>query len=698
MDENSPFRLAEDVISKLDRLEEEVGLPDLDSVYDEIYQKNTRVGTHDRENVMKTIKFLLYSFVEWDLHDLANAISLNVDGTLNLAIDAGYVMEICSNFIVVDSLGYVQFAHLSVREYFNGGRSAIVFSGTDAHAQIAEVCLAYVMSPRAQEIVKMREVHCRKGCINKKTVCNSVPSREETSENAPRTPESYYDDRLDTNALGLHMYASVLCLEHCMLASMRRQEGTLGRLFTAFMSNSEINAAFLTWIQSEAKTETFPNYPRNWTAQFDFIGYLIKRNHARAHPQDTFFAACIYGFTEIIQDTMRSAVKVDMDIRNESGYPALFLASKFGPLAVAELLLDKGADPNISHYRNARTPTPLYASVLGVRPNMVALLLSRGADASARFGRYTTYFGIMDDCRGGGTLLHALARERGIAGAWGIPRERGPMEESNISSIVSLLLEHGVPMEAVNSEGQTPLHVACVSINLLAMSTLLHHGASQSAQNQQGLTPLMSIVKDIGILNGSTAAMELLLKKASIADIVCRGMQEAHSVLSLSLDVLKPDVTLLILNNVDLEAARELGTEEGDEFVELSRILETIKHLFERGSEKFEKLKIIVTGCRSQRSMITYLQPIAETVFLANLGLDYVDHWTQLEESPLTSVLNQQLLMKERGDDDREMMIHRMTMRHMTMMTQTMRIHDVDGTGARSFGNGSVASDRYIDQ
>lgn len=50
-------------MSKLDRLEKEVGLPDLDLVYDEIYEKNTRVGTHDRENVMKTFSFLLYSFV-----------------------------------------------------------------------------------------------------------------------------------------------------------------------------------------------------------------------------------------------------------------------------------------------------------------------------------------------------------------------------------------------------------------------------------------------------------------------------------------------------------------------------------------------------------------------------------------------------------------------------------------------------------
>ena len=55
LDENIPFRLAEDVISKLGRRDEEVGLPDLGLVYDEISQKNTRVGMRDRENVVKTL-------------------------------------------------------------------------------------------------------------------------------------------------------------------------------------------------------------------------------------------------------------------------------------------------------------------------------------------------------------------------------------------------------------------------------------------------------------------------------------------------------------------------------------------------------------------------------------------------------------------------------------------------------------------
>ena len=259
MDENSPFRLAEDVISKLDRLDEEVGLPDLDLVYDEIYQKNTRVGTLDRENVIKTFTFLLYSFVEWNIHDLATAISLNVKGELNLAIDASYVLDICSNFLVVDHSDYVRFAHLSVPEYLKGDGSAIVFSDMDAHAQIAEVCLAYVMSPSAQEIVKKRAFD-RWQILHQN---GRRLTRRERCAIAIPTADPYYGGILNDDSLSLHMYAFALCLEHCELASMvKHQKGrALCSLFTTFTSVVETDAAFLTWIQPSPNAKTFPASP-----------------------------------------------------------------------------------------------------------------------------------------------------------------------------------------------------------------------------------------------------------------------------------------------------------------------------------------------------------------------------------------------------------------------------------------------------
>ena len=658
MDENSPFRLAEDVISKLDRLEEEVGLPDLDLVYDEIYQKNTRVGTHDRDNVMKTFSFLLYSFVEWKIDDLATAISLRMDGTLNIAIDASYVLDICSNFLVIDHSEHVQFAHLSVAEYLQGGRAAIVFSDIDAHAQIAEVCLAYVMSPSAQETVTKREFHRRypwerkftewnelsqtdtKGIIahveaNMKllNVSDPVPSSRESFEDGNRTVDSYYDQMIADDPLDLHVYAFLLCLEHCELASMvKRQEGTLCRLFTTFMSMVETNAPLLTWIPRKRNTESLrPMQPRNWTAQIEFDDCQIKRRHVRADPQDTFFAACAYGFTEIIRD-MSSVVNVHVSRRNRIGAPGICVASRYGHLSVVELLLDGGAESDIKN--DSYGFTPLYEAVVGGHPDIVALLLSRGADASARFKEdYGYYFDCVDDNDNNEkeddedhgehednnvdeldeTLLHAIGREC-----------REPMQESKMLSIVSLLLKHGASMEAVDSRLRTPLHIACSEYKLLPVSTLLHHGAFPGALDKGGYTPLMYTT-----VSGPTAALELLLKKASVADIVCRNT-ESHSILSLSLSGSSPDLTILLLDNVDLGAAQELGTEEGDEFVELSQVLRRVGYAVLRIG--WQVLSSIASGVQSQRSVNNCLRALVEKTDLGKLNRNDADFRDKLRK------------------------------------------------------------------
>ena len=645
MDENSPFRLAEDVISKLDRLKEEVGLPDLDLVYDEIYHKNTRVGTQDRENVMKVFKFLLYSFVDWNIHDLANAISIGLDGKLNLAIDSGYVLDICSNFIVVDHSDYVQFAHLSVSEYLRRGRSAIVFSDIEAHAKIAEVCLAYVMSPNAQKIVKEREDHPRDlreaifpegselGQTDTTTIIpdsnDNIPVHEasdivvHSEERLPSSIDADYRNSL-SKPLGFDSYAFALCLDHCELASVaKREEGTLCGLFTTFMSVVEPNAAFLSYIPSKPNAKTGSRIRRFWTAQSRFTDHRIKRVQLEAHPQDTFFAACAYGFTEILKNMMSSVVNVDVNKTNESGAPGIWVASRCGHFSTVELLLDEGAEVDIRHSHFGFTP--LYEACIGGHANIAALLLSHGADASARFkGYYSRRFKFsifkesedVDDevAEADETLLHAIVRAR----------VEGAMPESEMSSVVSLLLKHGASIEAINPSFETPLHIACQGTLPVEVNVLLHHGASPGAQNLDGRTPLMYTVFDDC---PQAFIVELLLKKATIADIVHRD-KYGCSMLSLSLYSLgvkneSEDVTMLLLNTIDFQAARELGTPEGDEFVELADIIKKIGYdvLIRAGLEHLNHAWL------SQRSFINCFQAIAEKVDLGKLDWydeDYV--------------------------------------------------------------------------
>ena len=118
---------------------------------------------------------------------------------------------------------------------------------------------------------------------------------------------------------------------------------------------------------------------------------VLRRDQIEADPQDTFFAACAYGFTDVLQDMLSSVVNVDVNRRNEKGAPGIWVASRYGHFSVVELLLDEGAEVDIRD--NHFGFTPLYEAGIGGHANIVDLLLSRGADASARFkGYYTMRF------------------------------------------------------------------------------------------------------------------------------------------------------------------------------------------------------------------------------------------------------------------------------------------------------------------
>lgn len=85
--------------------------------------------------------------------------AVSVDGEDSVATDL--IVDICSNFFMVDPRGYVQLAHLSVREYLEaksiGG--IFIFSPEEANAEAAYTCLLYwkKISETAEELVEEDE-------------------------------------------------------------------------------------------------------------------------------------------------------------------------------------------------------------------------------------------------------------------------------------------------------------------------------------------------------------------------------------------------------------------------------------------------------------------------------------------------------------------------------------------------------------
>ena len=95
----------------------------------------------------------------------------------------------------------------------------------------------------------------------------------------------------------------------------------------------------------------------------------------------------------------------------------------------------------------------------------------------------------------------------------------------------------------------------------------------------------------------------------------------SHSIRFLEIDF---DKTTLLLKTVDLRAVRELGTSEGDEFVELSDILKRIGRdvLIDQRNRRHFWDVLLPT---SQRSAINFLRAIAEKIVMGQVDWQDAD-------------------------------------------------------------------------
>jgi ankyrin repeat protein len=154
------------------------------------------------------------------------------------------------------------------------------------------------------------------------------------------------------------------------------------------------------------------------------------------------------------------------------GSSLLHIAAGWGQAGLAALLLDKGLDANL--VCPPIRGTPLHAAANCDHPDVVALLLKRGAHFEAKTTEgYTPLF---------------LAVIKGY-----VP-------------IVELLAKSGANISTKNNDGFTPLHWATWKDNLEMARTLIRLGANPNARDRAGDTPLQ-----IAALGGFTEIARLLL-------------------------------------------------------------------------------------------------------------------------------------------------------------------------------------------
>uniref|UniRef100_A0A803SU80 Ankyrin 1 n=1 Tax=Anolis carolinensis TaxID=28377 RepID=A0A803SU80_ANOCA len=252
--------------------------------------------------------------------------------------------------------------------------------------------------------------------------------------------------------------------------------------------------------------------------------------------------ACKKNHIRVMELLLKTGASIDAV--TESGLTPLHVASFMGNLPIVKILLQRGASPNVSNVpilngilrqgelkRSLALPsppqddqTPLHCAARLGHCSMVKLLLENGADPNlsttaghtplhitAREGHLDCACALLEKeasqtvmTKKGFTPLHVASKygkvdvaevllehnaQPNAAGKNGLTPLHVAVHHNNLD-IVKVLLPKGASPHSVAWNGYTPLHIAARQNQMEVASSLLQYGASANAESTQGVTPL----------------------------------------------------------------------------------------------------------------------------------------------------------------------------------------------------------------
>ncbi|CAB0033429.1 unnamed protein product [Trichogramma brassicae] len=177
--------------------------------------------------------------------------------------------------------------------------------------------------------------------------------------------------------------------------------------------------------------------------------------------------------------------RLDVNYTDEDGLSHFHAACLTGRDRIVEKFLELGQDPNVVWRETGNTP--LHLALEYYQPRVITLLLNRGVHPN--FAN-----------RDGSTPLHLICKTQHFYKA-----ARDPDLAELFFKINEEIHHQKVEVDAVDRQGNTPLHLAATFNNQHLIELLLMRGANPNSANAEGLTPLHFICK-----SGDASRVEML--------------------------------------------------------------------------------------------------------------------------------------------------------------------------------------------
>jgi len=210
-----------------------------------------------------------------------------------------------------------------------------------------------------------------------------------------------------------------------------------------------------------------PNQTEKTVQELIIAGYidraksLLQDDPSKATKKDEGGRLALHWATSVgskeLVEFLLSQSGVEIDARDDTNFTPLIIAAAAGRIEIVKLLLGKGADINA---KNTGGHSALQYAASKNHVEIVELLITHHADPN-----------IADEMNA--TPLHRAA-------------------SLGNSQALALLLEkcERIQINARDSVGNTPLHLACEEDRLKEAELLVAHGADKEIENKQKKTPL----------------------------------------------------------------------------------------------------------------------------------------------------------------------------------------------------------------